>query len=215
MRESGAEKQLVPNPQFAELASEGRLERTIRALESNNIRTFVAKNGREARLKVLELLPIGAEVFTATSKTTESIGLAQEINDSGHYVSLRFKIASLDRKTQANKIRLIAGAPDYVVGSIHAVTEHGQVLIASASGSQLALYASGAGTLIWVVGTQKIVSNVDEGFRRIEEYAFPMENARMMEVHKLQSAVNKVLIVNKEGKPGRTTLIFVKEKLGF
>jgi len=215
MRESGAEKQLVPDPQFAELASEGRLERTIRALESNNIRTFVAKNGREARLKVLELLPIGAEVFTATSKTTESIGLAQEINDSGHYVSLRSKIASLDRKTQANKIRLIAGAPDYVVGSIHAVTEHGQVLIASASGSQLALYASGAGTLIWVVGTQKIVSNVDEGFRRIEEYAFPMENARMMEAHKLQSAVNKVLIVNKEGKPGRTTLIFVKEKLGF
>jgi len=215
MRESGAVQTSLPNTRFETLASDERIDRTIKALESNYIRTFLARNGKEARLKVLELVRPGSEVFTATSKTLEKIGLLEELNNSGRYVSLRSKIAGLDRKRQANQIRLIAAVPDYVVGSVHAVTEEGQVMIASASGSQLALYSSGAGTLIWVVGTQKIVKDLDEGFRRIEEYAYPLEDTRMQEAHKLHSAVNKVLIVNKEGKPGRTTLIFVKEKLGF
>lgn len=215
MRESVAEKVLSPNPVFARLATDEQIERTVRALEANNVRTFLAQNGREAKLKVLELLPPGAEVFTATSKTLDTIGVTEEINKSGHYVSLRSKISSLDRKTQGHQIRVIAAIPDYVVGSVHAVTEQGQVMIASASGSQLALYSSGAGTLVWVVGTQKIVKDVEEGFRRIKEYTFPLEDARMREAHNLRSAVNKVLIFNKEGRSGRTILIFVKEKLGF
>jgi len=215
MREAGSEKVILPNPEFASLASDDQIGRTVEALEANNIRAFVAHNGREAKLKVLEMLPPGAEVFSATSKTLEHIGVAEEIDRSGHYVSLRSRISKLDRRTQAHRIRLIAATAEYVVGSVHAVTERGQVMIASASGSQLALYSSGAGTLIWVVGTQKIVKDLDEGFRRIEEYTYPLEDARMQEAHRLHSAVNKILIVNKEGKPGRTTLIFVKEKLGF
>jgi L-lactate utilization protein LutC len=215
MRESGAEKVVLPKPEFATLAPDDQLDRTVQALEANNIRTFVAQTSREAKLKILEMLHPGAEVFTATSKTLEHIGVAEEINRSGHFVSLRSRISKLDRKTQAHRIRLIAATAEYVVGSVHAVTERGQVMIASASGSQLALYSSGAGTLIWVVGTQKIVKDLDEGFRRIEEYAYPLEDARMQEAHRLRSAINKILIVNREGKPGRTTLIFVKERLGF
>jgi L-lactate utilization protein LutC len=204
-----------PNSEFATLASDGRISRTIESLEANNIRTIFVQNGREAKLKVLDLVPPGSEVFTATSRTLEQIGVADEINKSGHYVSLRSKISALDRKTQGDQIQLIAAAPDYVIGSVHAVTEQGQVIIASASGSQLSLYSSGAGTLIWVVGAQKIVKNLEEGFRRVHEYTYPLEDARMQESHKLRSAVNKMLIVNKEGKPGRTTLILVNEKLGF
>ena len=215
MRESGAEKVIFPNPEFANLASEDQVLRAMKALEGNNITTYLAENGHEARKKVLELLPMGAEVFTSTSKTLEAIGIVDDVNNSGHYVSLRAKISELDRKTQANRIRLIASSPDYVIGSVHAVTEHGEVLLASASGSQLALCSSGAGTLILVVGTQKIVRDVDEGFRRIKEYSFPLEDARMQSAHKLSSEINKILIVNREGKPGRTSLIFVKERLGF
>jgi L-lactate utilization protein LutC len=215
MRESGAEKVILPNPAFARLASEDRVQRAMKALEANNIAAYVAENGREARKKVLELLPPGAEVFTSTSKTLETIGITDDVNNSGHYVSLRAKISGLDRTTQANQIRLIVSSPEYVIGSVHAVTENGEVLVASASGSQLALYSSGAGTLIWVVGTQKIVRDIDEGFRRIKEYALPLEDGRMQSAHNLRSAINKILIVNKEGKPGRTTLIFVRELLGY
>ncbi len=215
MRESGAERVILPNPEFAALASEDRVRRAMNALEANNITAYLAGSGREARKKVLELLPPGAEVFTSTSKTLESIGIVDDVNRSGHYVSLRAKISGLDRKTQANQIRFIASTPEYVVGSVHAVTEYGEIMIASASGSQLALYSSGAATLIWVVGTQKIVRDIDEGFRRIREYSFPLEDARMESAHSLHSEINKILIVNKEGRPGRSTLIFIKESLGF
>lgn len=215
MKESGTEKVLLANSKFANLAADDQIQRTTRALEANNIKTFLAQNGRAAKIKVLELLPPGAEVFTVTSKTLETIGVTEEINGSGHYVSLRASVSKLDRKTQGNKIRLIAATPEYAIGSVHAVTEQGQIMIASASGSQLALYSSGAGILIWVVGVQKIVKDLDEGFRRIEEYTYPLEDARMQEAHKMHSAVNKVLIVNREGKPGRATLILVKEKIGF
>jgi L-lactate utilization protein LutC len=215
MRESGAEKIILPNPEFARLASDDQVQRAMRALEGNNIITYLAENGKEARKKVLELLPPGAEVFTSTSKTLQAIGIVDDVNNSGHYVSLRAKISKLDRKRQSNQIRLIASTPEYVVGSVHAVTENGEILVASASGSQLALYSSGAGTLIWVVGTQKIVQDVDEGLRRIKEYSFPLEDARMQSKHKLHSEINKILIMNKEGRPGRTTLIFVRETLGF
>ncbi len=100
-----------PNTQFAVLPSDGRVSRTIRSLEANNIRTFFVQNAREARLKVLELVPPGSEVFTATSRTLDQTGISDEINKSGHYVSLRSKISTLDRKTQGIQIRLVAAVP--------------------------------------------------------------------------------------------------------
>lgn len=112
MRGSGSEKVILPNTQFAKLASEDQIRRTMRALETNNVTSYLTENSSEARKKVLELLPPGAEVFTSTSRTLESIGVVDDVNYSGHYVSLRSKIAKLDRKAQANQIRLMASTPD-------------------------------------------------------------------------------------------------------
>jgi len=123
-------------------------------------------------------------------------------------------VFSLDRKTQAKEIRKLRSSPDYIVGSVHAITESGQVLTASGGGSQLAPYACGAAKVIWVVGAQKIVSDLDEGFRRIEEYSYPLDDARMYEAHNAHSSVNKTLIVHREA-PGRITVVLVKEELGF
>ena len=82
---------------------------------------------------------------------------------------------AMNRETQGREIRKLGGAPDYAAGSVHAVTEDGQVLIASNTGSQLGPYASGAGKVIWVVGAQKIVRDLNEGLRRIQEYTYPLE----------------------------------------
>ena len=121
----------------------------------------------------------------------------------------------MDRETEADEIRRLAAAPDVMLGSVHAVTESGTLVTASASGSQLGPYASGAGKVILIVGTQKIVSDLDEAFRRIEEYAFPLEDARAEAEYGIHSGVNKVLIVNRELTPGRITVVFVDEALGF
>src|SRR2546430_7184418 len=129
--------------------------------------------------------------------------------------SLRPRVWSLDRDTQADEIRRLSAAPDVMLGSAHAVTESGALLAASMSGSQLGPYASGAGRVIFVVGTQKIVSDLDEGLRRINEYSLPLEDARAQAAYGVRSAVNKVLIINREIVPERITVILVDEVLGF
>ena len=121
----------------------------------------------------------------------------------------------MDRATQADEIRRVSASPAVMLGSVHAVTETGSLLTASMGGSQLGPYVSGAGRVILVVGTQKIVSDLDEGLRRINEYSFPLEDARIEAAYGIHSRVNKVLIINGEITPGRITVVFVDEALGF
>jgi len=142
-------------------------------------------------------------------------GITEEIDKSGRYESLRPRISSMDRQTRADEIRRLSAGPDFMLGSVHAVTETGSLMAASMGGSQLGPYVSGAGRVILVVGTQKIVPDLEDGLRRINEYAFPLEDARAQEAYGIHSAVNKVLIINREITPGRITVVFVDEVLGF
>jgi hypothetical protein len=209
------EKELIPNQEFGQLASDEQIERTVRALAENNIEALVAENGEEARRIFFELVPEGSEVFLGASVTLETLGIKDEIDKSGRFNSLRPKIFAMDRATQGREIRKLGGTPDYAAGSVHAVTENGQVLIASNTGSQLGPYASGAGKVIWVVGAQKIVRDLEQGMRRIEEYCVPLEDVHMQQLYNMHTNVSKVLIVNKEVRPGRITMIIVREELGY
>jgi L-lactate utilization protein LutC len=200
---------------FGTVADDDRVRRTAAALEANGITVLRATNAAEARHTVLGLIPAGSQVHHGASQTLEATGIADELEKSGRYDPLRPKIWSMDRATQADEIRRLSAAPDVMLGSVHAVTESGSLLAASNSGSQLGPYASGAGRLILVVGTQKIVSDLDEGLTRINEYAFPLEDARAQAAYGIHSGVNKVLIINREIVPGRITVVFVDEVLGF
>ncbi len=206
---------LIPNEEFAKLATDEQIERTVSALEANNIHTLIAEDGADAKRLFFELVPEGAEVFLGASVTLETLGIKDEIDKSGKYDALRPKMFAMDRATQGREIRKLVGAPDYAAGSVHAVTEDGQVLIASNSGSQLGPYASGAGKVIWVVGAQKIVKDLNEGLRRIQEYSYPLEEEHMQQLYGVGTHINKILIVNAELRPNRITIIIVKEELGF
>lgn len=205
----------VHNQEFAQLASDEQIQRVVKALETNGIRALVAENGEEAKRIFFTLVPEGAEVFLGASVTLETLGIKDEIDQSGNYDALRPKMFKMDRATQGREIRKLVGAPDYAAGSVHAVTEDGQVMIASNMGSQLGPYASGAGKIIWVVGAQKIVKDLNEGFRRIYEYDLPLETEHMRQLYNAGTGVNKILIVNREIRPNRITMIIVKEQLGF
>jgi LUD domain len=134
---------------------------------------IVVETGDEARHQVFKLLPAGAQVLTMTSRTLETIGVADEINEppdtseARRYDAVRPVLMGMDMKTQWPDMRRMGASPDFTIGSVHAVTEHGEVLAASASGSQLAAYVSGAGSVIWVVGSQKIAPDRDAAFKRI------------------------------------------------
>jgi hypothetical protein len=212
---------LTPNRAWAKLAADEQIQRTAAALETNGMHAIVVDTGDEARHQIFNLLPAGAQVLTMTSRTLETIGVAEEIDQpsepggSRRYDAVRPRLMQMDMKTQWPEMRRLGASPDYAIGSVHAVTEHGEVFIASASGSQLAAYVYGAGSVIWVVGSQKIVPDRDAAFRRIDEYSLPREDERAREAYGVGSAVNKVLVVNREFMPGRITVIVVKQELGF
>jgi hypothetical protein len=200
---------------FGTAADDARVRRTAAALESNGITVLRAADAAEAKRIVLDLIPEGSQVHHGASMSLDASGITNEIDKSGRYQPIRARIFSMDRKTQADEIRRLGAAPDVMLGSVHAVTESGSLLAASMGGSQLGPYVSGAGRVILVVGTQKIVSDVEEGLRRIEEYAYPLEDARAQAAYGIHSGVNKVVIINREITPGRITVVFVDEVLGF
>jgi LUD domain len=208
-------REVAANAEFGELASEDRIATAASALETNGIRSLIAESGNDARRLVGCLLPEGAEVFNNTSQTLEAIGVADDIEQSGRYQPLRPRLWRMDRKMQQREIRTLAASPDYVVGSVHALTEDGSLLIASASGSQLGPLVSGAAHVVLVIGGQKIVTDVAAGMRRIYEYCYPLEDARARQAYGVPSGVNNILIVNEVIAAGRVTAILVKECLGF
>ena len=201
--------------EFSRLASKQQIRAVARALEQSGITARVVDSGEEARAAVRSILPVGAEVFNNTSRTLEVIGVAEDIERSGLYQPLRPRLYRMDREMQGREIRQLSAAPDWVVGSVHAVTEQGSLLIASASGSQLGPIVSGAGHVIFVIGGQKIVPDFNAGLRRLYEYCFPLEDRRAREAYGVPSGVNDILVINKAIAPGRITAILVNESLGF
>lgn len=202
---------------FSQLAEKTNIDKAVEALKLNGVDAKFVETSEDAKKEALSLIPEGSEVLTMTSVTLKEIGLAKEINESGKYDSVRNKLNSMDRKKEGSLMQKLGAGPDFAIGSVHAVTEEGSVLIASNTGSQLSAYVGGASHVIWIVGTQKIVRNIDEAFKRIYEYVLPLEADRANKAYKSTSGsnVSKLLIVNKEVKPGRITLIFVNESLGF
>ena len=201
--------------EFSQVSSPDRIAAVAGALEHNGIRALVVRSGDNARKTVASLIPPGAEVFNNTSRTLESIGVADDIERSGRYEPLRLRLFQMDREMQAREMRILAASPDYVVGSVHALTERGSLLIASASGSQLGPIVSGAEHVIFVIGGQKIVADLDTGIRRIFEYSLPLEDWRAREAYGLPSGVNNILIINHVVAVDRITAILVHQALGF
>jgi hypothetical protein len=191
-----------------------RLDEVAAALRTHNIEAVVVEDGEAARAFVLGLIPDGAEVHSGKSKTLGDIGLYSELVDSGRYDAVRSRMVAMDRATQGREIRKLSAAPDFMLGSVAAITADGTLVAASATGSQLGAYAAGAGRLILVVGSQKLVSDLDAAMRRIREVVFPWENDRVRERLGVDTALEKVLLILGEWRPGRTTVVLVREPVG-
>jgi hypothetical protein len=202
--------------EWNQIASDEALHKTVESLKANGITGLIVNSGAEAKAKVLELIPEGAEVMTMTSVTLDSTGISEEINSSTKYKSVRSELNSMDRETQGDEMQKLGAAPTWTVGSVHAVTQDGKVLIASNTGSQIPAYAYGSQHVIWVVGAQKVTANIDDAMKRIYEHVLPLESERAKKAYGVPgSNVSKLLIISKEVNPTRLTVILVKEQLGY
>ncbi|MDE2311791.1 MAG: LUD domain-containing protein [Patescibacteria group bacterium] len=204
---------------YSQVASLQTLETVAAALEQNGFKVEIAQNAAEAKDKALALIPEGAEVLNATSITLEQIGVAKEITESGRYKAIKNQLAKMDRKTQHREMQRLGSAPEYEIGSAHAVTQDGRLLIASNTGSQLPGEVFSADHVIFVVGAQKIVENLQQGLDRIRDYVTPKESVRARKAYALPDSYNsfasKLVIFSREPVAGRTHIILVKEALGF
>jgi hypothetical protein len=199
---------------ITEPATREALDRLAAKLRERNIEAVVVADGAQAREAVLQRLPTGAEVHAAKSKTLQDIGLSPILAEEGRYTFLRNIYLKMDRKTQMREIRKLISAPDFMLGSVNAVTEDGILVAASATSIQLGPYAAGGGKVILVVGSQKIVPNLDAAIRRIREYVLPWEDAQVRVVVPTGSFVGKILVIEQEWIAGRIEVIIVQEPVG-
>ena len=200
---------------FTSLPDEHVLAATVVALEEHGFSVEVADDLDAARATVLARIPEGSSVMTNTSVTLAETGIADAINDGGgRWESARNKMFALDFATQAQEMKAIGGQPDYALGSVHAITADGTLVIASASGSQLASYAWGAANVIFVVGAQKLVPTLDAAHQRIYQHSLPLEDARAQAAYGQHSQVGKVLEIHQE-LPGRIHIVVIRRQVGF
>jgi hypothetical protein len=196
---------------FDNLATDEQIEATCAALNANGMVATVVDTADAAKETALKLIPEGAEVFTMTSVTLDTIGLSKELNESGKYNAVRPQLETLQGREKAR----LGAAPEYSVSSVHAVTEDGHVLIASNTGSQLSAAVYGAAKVVFIVGAHKLVKDDVAGLARIREHVLPQENERALKAYGMGSNISKLLFINKEVQPDRIQVIIVRENLGF
>jgi L-lactate utilization protein LutC len=200
---------------YTRLASEEAVGRVAAALGKHSVAVVVVKDRHEAREKLMELIPEGAEIFPGTSTTLTEIGFTEYLQKNSRYNNLRGLMAAEPDAAKRGELRRRTIMADYFIGSVHAITEAGEVVTASRTGSQIGPYASGARHVIWVAGTQKIVPTLADALRRVREHSLPLEDARMKSTGASGSSIGKILIFEDELQAGRVTLLLVREKLGF
>ncbi|HLX36059.1 MAG TPA: lactate utilization protein [Candidatus Limnocylindrales bacterium] len=202
---------------FAAPVDDATIERTAEALRAKGYEVFVADDFATARQIVLDKLPKGAEVSQGASNTLQETGITGVIEESGDYDAIRPKTRKLDYTTEEGRRegRRMGAIPDYWLNSAAALTEDGRFVFASNTGSQLGPIAFGAGHVILVIGSNKIVPDLDTAMRRLEDYVFPLESDRLFKMYGSPSNISKVLILNKEIRAGRLTVVLIREPAGF
>lgn len=190
--------------------------KVVAGLASRGISAVVVQTKEEALAEVKRSLPEGVDLMTGSSTTLEQIGFI-DLLKSGQHPWKNFKdviFAEKDPQKQA-ELRRQSILAHYFLGSVHAITEDGISVTASGSGSQIPSYAFSSENVIWVVGTHKIVPTLDEALKRVTEYSFPLEDARMKAAGYPGSTIGMMLIYERLIMPRKLKMILVNEVLGF
>lgn len=203
---------------YDELASETSVKRVVAALNGKGYEPMAVETGAEALEKIKELIPAGASVMNGASVTLEQIGFIDYLKSGQHqWHNLHAAIVAETDPVKQAKLRKEAILSDYYLGSVHALAETGEFVIASNTGSQLPHIVFTSPNLIFVVSTKKIEPTLKAAMARLEGYVVPLEDQHMMEKYHVGTALNKVVIFRGEYPMANRKIkfILVKENLGF
>jgi len=199
-----------------ELPDEETLDRTVENLEANGFEVVVVDAAADALETITSEIPAGASVMNGDSTTLEEVGFDEYLSEGEHdWESLPDRIRSIDDDEKRQAARRESQTADYFVGGINAVSRTGELVAADLSGSRIGAYPFAAGNVLIVTGTNKIVPTLDDALDRLESVAYPLENERAQEAYGAESAIAKQLIFRREADEGRTTVVLVREQLGY
>ena len=199
------------------LASKDAVKKVMEAVKPRGINPEFVNTKEDALRRLKELIPPGAEINMGLSTTLKEIGFI-DLLKSGKHPWKNWKDIILAEKDEEKQMELRRRSvlSEYFLGSVHAIAETGEIVIASGSGSQLPAYIYTSNNIIWIAGIQKIVPTIDDAIKRVRDYSLPREDARMKKEGYPGSTIGKLLIFEREIDPDRRlTLILVYEKLGF
>lgn len=199
---------------YGQVANDDVINTTSDALRKNNFEVEVVEDLAAAKAMVLGKIPAGAHVFTGTSETLRESGLDEALNTEPYKSVRNAYMALYGQEDKALQMKQIGAASDVAVMSAHAVTADGKIMIASKSGSQMPNIAYGATKVIFVVGAQKLVKDLADGVKRIEEYSLPREDKRALAAYGVHSEVRKMLVLNVD-EPGRVSVVIVRQNVGY
>ena len=202
---------------FNTLASHAQIETVKTTLSQRGVQVEVFVDGASVLERIQALIPSSASVLTGSSQSLMQIGFEDLLKSGEHpWNNLKDELLKAPMAQQYD-LRRQGTLADFFVASVHAICETGEVLITSASGSQLPAYAFSSPNVIWVAGTQKIVPDLETGLRRLREYSLPQEDSAQKSRGGQGSFIGKTLIFEREAPYlGRNIhLLLVEELIGF
>jgi L-lactate utilization protein LutB len=206
----------VDRDRWSRLPESSTVEKTVRAIESRNVRVILAETGKEALDAVIDLIPEGAEVMNGYSTTLIEIGYdrALEENRKG-WRDYHVTVTAENDREKRHALRRKSVAAEYFLSGVQAIAESGEIVGCDKTGSRVGAWPHAAAHLILVCGTNKIVPTLDEALRRCREYALPLENQRAQRAYGTPSAIGKYVILADEVEEGRITLVLIREEFGY
>jgi hypothetical protein len=192
------------------------INETIRNLEVNNFTVHFFKKREEAVAEILKKLEPAKSISRGGSVTVDSVGIIDKIKERGmpfrDYVNMDDRLASL--------------TAEYYITSSNAITKDGKLVNIDGFGNRVSAIACGPKQVLIISGTNKIVNDVHEGFKRIKEIAAPLNAKRLKkntpcaetgiceDCDSPERICRVTSIVTKPYKD-RVTIYLIDEKLGY
>jgi len=200
------------------------MKETIRNLRDHGFEVISVRNATEALETAKKFFTDNVRsVGLGGSTTVQDIGLLSWLREqTGFQLFDQYEEGiSMEENVERRRKGLLA---DIYVTSSNAVTRSGYLVNVDGTGNRVAAQAYGPRKVLLIVGKNKIVSDVEAGFQRIEEIVAPKNVARVNkkafslkkeQKYTVQNIQSVFVVIKKTDNRNRITLILVDEELGF
>jgi len=163
--------------QFQQWYHELQTERTIKALKKNNFEAKYFSKASEALAELWKMIPEGATVGVGGSLTLNQVDLANEIQKRPvKFLNPFAKGLSME---EGDKIRREIFSADVFIASSNAITEDGKLFNIDATGNRVGPMIYGPKKVILLCGVNKIVKDLPEAQKKVQEWTAPMNVKRL------------------------------------